>query len=55
MSFKSASIRYWVPTLAATLLLGQVVFAEPVNKGKLLPLQRLQNLVRKQVALNRLI
>jgi transcriptional accessory protein Tex/SPT6 len=31
MSFKSASIRYWVPTLAATLLLGQVVFAEPVN------------------------
>jgi competence protein ComEA len=25
MSFKSASIRYWVPTLAATLL------AEPVN------------------------
>ena len=31
MSFRSASIRYWVPTLAATLLLGQVVFAEPVN------------------------
>ena len=31
MSFKSVSIRHWVPTLAATLLLGQVVFAEPVN------------------------
>ena len=31
MTLKHMSFRNWVPTLAATLLLGQVVFAEPVN------------------------
>jgi len=31
MSFKSTSLKHWSTTLAAMLLLGQVVLAEPVN------------------------
>ena len=31
MSFKFSSLKPWVPTVAATLLLGQVVLAEPIN------------------------
>jgi len=31
MSFKSTSVKHWSTTLAAMLLLGQVVLAEPIN------------------------